>query len=163
MGLGQYFKESDSSSGDGERDSDGDDDDEDPDETRERGAALCVLVVPGGTFFEYDHEEKEELYVVCKCDHGHGNACRRQRTFLGRKNNRGSLAQGRPLGYLYAGLKKGACPDCNSKGAHKKIKVTRQERETARTEFALIAGAAALLEDERERRPGEPEEPQGQP
>ena len=134
------------------------------DDDNERGNALQVLTVPGGTLSQYFNEKKQDLYVVAKCDSGHGpKACRKQRTLLERKSSSGSLAQGRPLGVLLAWLKAGRIAGCNCTKDHGKCRIAREDRQEAREELKLLDGAAELLADERPQRPGEPEEPWRQP
>ena len=111
---------------------------------------------------EYHNEAKEDLYVVATCKCGH-KKCRKQRTLLPRKTASGSLAQGRPIGYLVAWLQAGSRVGVTCGKDHKKAKVTLEQRQQAREQFKLLADAQLLLDDEREQRPGEPEEPPREP
>ena len=113
----------------------------------------------------YCDDEDETLYVVATCDCGHGKACTRQRTLLERKEGaRPKPAQGRPLGFLCAWRRRGKLACCSARNAPQKFQtLPRQERETAREAFKLVPGAQDLLDYERDRRPGEPEEPPGNP
>lgn len=124
--------------------------------------ALQVFVMPCGTLRQYYNDKKQDIYLVAKCDKH--KDCFKQRTMLGRKGVHGNLAQGRCVGFLCAWLEHGRHVGCASKHDHmKSFDVTLEERKAGREAFKLVANAAELLKDERNKRDGEESEPEGQP
>jgi len=131
---------------------------------RERGAAIEVLDVPGGTIRIYVDEENDSLYAKATCD-CHKD-CHKQRTLLPAKGDR-HTAQGRPIGFLAAWLKKGleAVVIAGTSWRHKfHTRVSRNERCDARHAVAATARGNEILGYERPKWPEEPlSEPEAQP
>lgn len=76
-----------------------------------------------------------------------------------------SPAKGRPLGLMVAWLRLGRLFTCHDEHIHPLAlsSISRGERITARDLLKTVPGGDVLLSKERQRRPGEPEEPMGEP
>jgi hypothetical protein len=92
------------------------------------------------------------------CRHG---LCRANRTVKGCGDDGGSRPwQGRPVGFLVAWLRHSRDMLCHSRGIHKGClnTITEDERESARTLVEYSPRFSAILNFERDLRPGEPRE-----
>ena len=112
--------------------------------------------------YAHDDPGHEQLYIVATCDSGNGNSCKKQRTCLPAKN-KGNRSQGRPIGSLVAWLAADRGATCKSKRRHNQAKLDYATRVAAREAFKLLVGANEFLELERDRWPGEGEEPAHSP
>jgi len=122
--------------------------------------ALGSVDVPGGTIRMYWDADVGQYYAVAVCD-SHTD-CEKRRTFGASK--RGKRAQGRPMGFLTAWLKRGMELSINTSFKHKwRCSLTREKRREARVVCGECVGAAALLREERPPWSDEEEEPQGEP
>lgn len=114
-----------------------------------RQPAEVELVTPYGTMRYYSTTKR----FAAQCNK-HGKACKKER----KQNEGANPSQGRPVGYLYAWMKR-QHHDTAHQHVHREAEQTLQARQAAREELKQLVGAAALFNKERKQRPGEPEEP----
>ena len=163
--LVQASSSSSSSSDNDDEESDGGDGEEEDEDRppRRHGdgpGALGSIAVPGGCIRMYWEQKAQAYYAVAHCD-CHAD-CSKSRTF--KRSERGKRAQGRPLGFLAAWLKRGLEARCTSAFKHKwRSTVTRQQRRDARVVCQSCAGARVLLQEERPPRSDSEDEPQDEP
>jgi hypothetical protein len=129
------------------------------------GAADLVLRVPGGTIRYYSN--KCNFTATCSRHSDENCVKTRQSTAskIGLKSVSGQ-AKGRPLGYLVAWLAMNQHDGCDSKAKHwdKKEnarKCTHAMRLAARLSLHTMDGGEAMMDRERDLRPGEGDEPLG--
>ena len=130
----------------------------------DRVPAAAVAAVPGGVLklFVGVGEDDDSLYIRAYCD-CHGKKCMKRRTLLARKGG-AQTAQGRPVGYLLAWLRRGTAHDVLHAKQHKRrVKVTRGQRKEGRAYAKTQESLRTFLENERDRWPGEGSEPDNEP
>ena len=125
-----------------------------------RVPAAASVVFPSGARISFDGAGDREIFeATCKHPDHVGCAVTRTRKATGR-NAAGMRVGGRLLGFMAAWLRNADC--CPNKAAHwtnEKLNICRADREAARMWLYGLEGADGLVEKERERDPGEPEEP----
>ena len=120
-----------------------------------RATAIPELVLDLGPGLGSVHYNVSGQYFRAHCP-CHGDECRRQRT--ARESETGRAGQGRPIGLLVAWLQSAHAAD--SKEQHVRMKVAGlSARQEARRFFLGLPGSTDLTDREREKKPGEPDEP----
>jgi len=139
-------------------------DEEGPGPARKRGigeGAFAVVEVPGGRVKVY-RDEQAQAFKATACCEAHGEDCQKSRTF--KKSERGRLAQGRPMGFLVAWLKRGLEAGVLDADQHKwHTSVTRADRKAGRVVCHACECGEDVLAYERSPRSSESSEPAGQP
>ena len=121
--------------------------------------------LPDGEFGRHEirlvqNEELGWYDITAYCSYHRG--CKKSRTV--REGRR--LAQGRPLGYLWAWLQQApnfTCPMAQKDHFSDKVSQQLEVRQAARREATTVPGVEAWLRAERPCRDGEPDEPVGCP
>ena len=94
-------------------------------------------------------------------DAKHGRRCRLERTCLANKTVPRYAAQGRPLGLLAAWLRHSQSEESQADHMASVALFGKDRRAACRAELLLEPRAQDLASEEREKRPGEDDEPEG--
>ena len=127
-------------------------------ERRHGDGAYAVAEVPGGRIKVYWDDVSDTFKAVACCE-VHGHECTKERTY--KKSGRGRKAQGRPVGFLCAWLKRGLEHGILNAAQHKtRAPVSRLDRKAARLVCHGSEGGDGVLAYERSPRADESSEPE---